>query len=165
MLRDSGFMYVFFINLLYILLWHLICFILCISIKTSFFDENKRFYKIFDFEKDGRIYTDKLKIKKWKDLLPQYIGKKGFSKRHITSVSEEYIDYFIMETCRGEWDHRMNCLYFIISFIINPFFVGLFFSFSVILINLPFIIIQRYNRCRLQKVRQHLNKKSKNTRG
>ena len=72
---------------------------------------------------------------------------------HITL---SYLDRFIMETCRGEWDHWMCCLYAIISLIINPFWIGLILGILVLLGNLPFIAIQRYNRFRLQTLRKRL---------
>lgn len=161
MLKDCSLTDIFLGNLIYIALWHLLCFIFCISIDTSFFDENKKYYKACNFEKYGKFYADKFKIKIWKDILPQHIGKGGFSKKHLRSTSKEYIDYFIMETCRGEWDHRMNCLYFIVSFSVNSILPGFVFSVLVILFNIPFIIIQRYNRFRLQELRRRINRKSK----
>lgn len=161
MLKDCGIVDMLLGNMAYIALWHWLCFLLCISINTSFFNENRKFYKAYDFEKNGKLYVDKFKIKKWKDILPQHIGKGGFSKKHLSSTSKEYIDYFIMETCRGEWDHRMNCLYFIVSLTVNPILPGIIISTLVILFNIPFIIIQRYNRFRLQKLRNYVVKKQR----
>ena len=66
----------------------------------------------------------------------------------------EYVDEFIFETCRGEWDHWMNCLFVIVALIINPLFLGLIVAAVTLLCNLPFIAIQRYNRFRLQTLRK-----------
>ena len=67
-------------------------------------------------KKAARWYRDKLKINTWKDKVPQHVGKDGFSKSHITDVSIEYLDEFIMETCRGEWNHTTDtfCILFIL---------------------------------------------------
>ena len=75
-------------------------------------------YRTKDWEHNGRFYTKYLKIKKWKDYLPQYISKNGFSKRNLMSVTKlnvKYINNFILETCRAEWNHFVCCLYFVIS--------------------------------------------------
>ena len=54
----------------------------------------------------------------------------------------------------------MCCLYCIISFIVNPvlynFQVALIFALLALIINLPFVAIQRYNRFRLQVLRKRL---------
>lgn len=74
-------------------------------------------------------------------------------ENHITL---SYLDRFIMETCRGEWDHWMCSLYMIVSLIINPFWIGLLLGILVLVGNLPFIAIQRYNRFRLQTLRKRM---------
>ena len=90
--------------------WHVAVFLACVKIPTAFFDATKSRYLPKKWEKGGRWYRDNLKIQLWKDKLPQHIGKGGFSKAHLTDVSIEYLDEFIMETCRGEWMHLTNCL-------------------------------------------------------
>lgn len=128
-------------------------FVASVCVDVSKFNPGKRYYRPKPFEKNGRFYAKNLHIKKWKDFLPQYIGKNGFSKRHLIGDSIEYLDLFISETCRAEWNHVLCCLYAIIPPFINSLGVGLLFSALAILTNLPFVLIQRYNRFRLQEVR------------
>lgn len=156
MLRNISIQDLLLLNITFMLVWHMLCFAACVYINTKYFDSNKKMYKIKKWEKDGRWYVSHLAIKKWKDLLPQHVGKGGFSKEHFTGKSITYIDAFILETCRGEWDHSMCCLYGIISLAINPLWLGVIFLFATLIINLPFIAIQRYNRIRLQKLRKRL---------
>ena len=106
-------------------------------------------------------YADHLKINKWKDFLPQHIGKDGFSKDHLDDVSIEYLDEFILETCRGEWNHIANCYFAVVLFIINPFWTAFILTILLFLGNLPFAIIQRYNRFRLVKLKNTLMEPSK----
>ena len=61
-----------------------------------------------------------------------------------------------METCRGEWMHLRGALCAVITLLINPLFVGLVFSILIFLGNVPFAIIQRYNRFRLLVIRKKL---------
>lgn len=160
-LRSYTFSNIMFINTVLILLWHILCFILCVTCNPSVYASSKKIFKPRKWEKNGKWYEDKLRIKKWKDHLPQHIGKGGFSKQHFTSLSLEYIDTFIKETCRAEWDHTMSCIYIIITFVISPIPVAIIFSVITILANVPFLIIQRYNRFRLLRIRQKLNKAGK----
>lgn len=137
------------------IVWHVVLWIFCVRMNASFFDSSKPLYKIRNWEQQGRFYTKILKIKFWKDKLPQYVAKDGFSKRNLKKTAElnsAYIKKFIVETCRAEWNHFMCCAYGIISFIMNPLPYSVVFSLVVILGNVPFIAIQRYNRIRLLRV-------------
>lgn len=151
------------INIIILAVWHLIFFLACVLIRESYFNPNKPRYELKKWEDSGKWYVKNLKIKYWKDILPQHIGKNGFSKRNFTNCSIEYIDKFIMETCRGEWNHSMSCIFAIIPILINPFWVGLIFSGLTLLINLPCIAIQRYNRTRLQIIKKKIKRSKQKT--
>lgn len=144
-------------------LWHYAVFFICIFINKDHFDEKKRLYQPHKWERGGRIYSDVLKIQRWKDLLPQHVGKDGFSKGHLDDVSVEYLDEFIMETCRGEWNHTVNCFYAVILFLINDLWLALVLTIALFVINVPFVLIQRYNRFRLQKLRRYVMRKCGHT--
>ncbi len=162
MLKTLTFKQLIIINFMLCSLWHVLCFLACIFIKESRFSPDRLRYKIQKWEKGGKWYVKYLRIKDWKDLLPQYIMQKGFSKQHFTNLKIEYIDRFLMETCRAEWDHSMNCMYAVISIIINPLGIGLLFAFLSIFVNLPFIAIQRYNRTRLLTVKKKVQRSRRN---
>lgn len=159
MLKDQPFFNALLINILLGAVWHYATFFLCISINKSFFDPNRKMYQPHKWERGGKFYSDVLKINKWKDFLPQHVGKDGFSKDHLDDVSIEYLDEFIMETCRGEWNHTMNCLYAIALLLMNDLPFGILLTIALFLGNLPFAVIQRYNRFRLQKLRKTIIRK------
>lgn len=161
MLKEQPFINVLIINLLIGAVWHYASFFLCISISKTAFDPNRKMYMPHKWENNGKFYNDVLKINRWKDFLPQHIGKDGFSKDHIDDISLEYIDEFIMETCRGEWNHSINCMFTVVLFLINDFFIAILFMIFLFIGNVPFIIIQRYNRFRLQKLRKTIIKVKK----
>ena len=145
-------------------IWHCASFVLCVARKEDSFCPDSFLYRAHRWERNGKFYSDTLHINRWKDRLPQYNGKKGFSKSHLDSVSIEYLDRFIAETCRGEWNHGVNCLFSVVLMMINEPMTGGVMSVMVVAGNLPFVLIQRYNRFRLQKLRTILVKKSrKNT--
>jgi glycosyl-4,4'-diaponeurosporenoate acyltransferase len=156
MLKNLSFLDMFIWNLFLIGLWHTAIFLACIKLPHSMFAPTKERFAPRTWEHGGRWYRDKLKIQLWKDKVPQHIGKDGFSKEHLKDVSVDYLDEFVMETCRGEWMHMKNCICAVITLLINPLLVGLVFSFLILLGNVPFAIIQRYNRFRLLVLRKKL---------
>ena len=160
MLKEQSTVNAFIINFILGVIWHYAVLFVCISIDDSAFEPTKRMYRVRKWENDGKFYADVLKINKWKDFLPQHVGKDGFSKEHIDDVSIEYLDKFILETCRGEWNHRMNCVFAIVLFTINGVTnVSVILAAADIFGNIPFLMIQRYNRFRLQRLRKMLLRK------
>lgn len=154
MLKNLSFLNMLVWNLVIVGLWHFVVFLLCVKRPKSAFDPAKERYAPKQWEHGGRWYRDTLKIQVWKDRVPQHIGKNGFSKRHLTEISVDYLDQFILETCRGEWMHLKNCICVIITLLINPLLVGLIMSFLIMLANAPFAAVQRYNRFRLLILRK-----------
>lgn len=137
------------------ILWHLLVLVLCRLLPRSFFSYKDFLYRSRSWERCGNFYVTKLKIKKWKDHLPQYVATGGFSKRNLKSfkkIDKEYIDIFISETCRAEWNHCVCSLYCIVSFFINEWPFSIIFAAIPVFANMPFLIIQRYNRFRLIKL-------------
>lgn len=154
MLKNSSFLDMLFWNLLIVGLWHVVSFLSCQKFPDVKFDASKGRYAARPWEHGGRWYRDNLKIQIWKDKLPQHIGKGGFSKRHFRGDSIGYLDQFILETCRGEWMHMKNCICAVVTLIINPLLVGVLISSFILIGNLPFALVQRYNRFRLQILRK-----------
>lgn len=156
---------VIFINFALMIVWHLTVLLACRALPRSFFDYRRFLYRAHRWEHGGSFYIKKLKIKKWKDRLPQYVAEGGFSKRNLKSfknIDKKYIDVFISETCRAEWNHYFCSLYFFISFLFNDWPYSLIFSIIPIVANLPFLIIQRYNRLRLIKLYKRLDSGNRN---
>lgn len=151
------------INTVLLIFWQLIILLFSKNIDINYFNPEKKMYSQKNWEHNGKFYTTILHIKLWKDSLPQYVGKNGFSKKNLnkyTDLSHEYINEFIHETCRAEWYHTFCLSGCIIFLLINKTFVcKLLFSSLSIAINLPFILIQRYNRIRLNRLNtKHYNK-------
>ncbi len=111
------------------------------------FDWRKPPFASFAFEKNGDIY-DKLHIKKWKQKVPdlsrlmKYMVPKTISFR---SSSAE-VDMLLRELCVAETVHiGLAVASFGIFFIVrSPFSVILCLLYAIG--NLPFVLIQRYNR-------------------
>lgn len=160
MLKDLPLFNTLIINVMLGIIWHYATFFVCIFRHKNAFSPDRKMFRPHKWERDGKIYSDILKINRWKDHLPQHIGKNGFSKDHLDEVSPEYLDEFILETCRGEWNHRANCWFAAVLFLLNRFWLACLLTVFLLLGNLPFAAIQRYNRFRLQKLKKALLRKA-----
>ncbi len=125
-----------------------------------FFESDRFPFRTFAFEKNGEIYDKIFRIRKWKPFLPDgaKAHKKGFLKKHLKSLEDEYIEAFIKETCRAEWIHFLEILPFWIFGLWSPGFVVWIMFFYAIMVNVPCMIAQRFNRPRL--VRYQIYKKN-----
>lgn len=162
MIGNKNFFETVLLNIIFILVWDFIVCCACKLLNDNYFNCNKYIYRIKYWEDNKELYVKRLGIKAWKDKLPQYVSKNGFSKKNLNDLSLKYIDRFILETCRAEWAHK-NCMWVALFIIfVNEFFVGSLFLLVVLTINLPYICIQRYNRIRLLKVRDKILNRKKN---
>jgi glycosyl-4,4'-diaponeurosporenoate acyltransferase len=123
-------------------------------IPLSSFDTGFWLYKQRKWEKNSKIYVRIFGLKKWKKRLPDgaALFKKGFQKKHLKGIDDIYLDNFIRETCRAEITHWIMFLLSPVFFIWNIWWAGIVMIMYAILVNLPCIIIQRYNRIRLKRV-------------
>jgi glycosyl-4,4'-diaponeurosporenoate acyltransferase len=95
-----------------------------------------------------------LRIKRWKDRLPEagalFAG--GFSKRDLTSHDRAHLERFAAETRRAEAVHWM----ILATVVVFPLFVVWYALIPNVIYalaaNVPFIMIQRYNRARLERI-------------
>lgn len=110
-------------------------------------------YKCRRREKNGKIY-DKLGIRKWQDKVPDMsrLFKKMMPSKKFSELKNDVqkLPLMIQETCVAEFIHR---LLFILGFGCVLLWEGIWGWIVTIVYNLlgnvPFILIQRYNRPRL----------------
>ena len=77
----------------------------------------------------------------------------GHSKRQLFGSDELSLDRYLMEVRRGEWVHQISCLAAIPLFFFNPLWQAALFLLAALVVNAGFIIILRYNRIRLLKLK------------
>jgi len=118
------------------------------------FDPGSRLFRKRAWEKDGKFYETVFSIRNWKDRLPDCGGifAGGFSKADLSSTSREYLNRFLLETCRGEAVHWMVMASSLLFFIWNPWWAGIVMVLYAVSVNLPCILAQRYNRIRLMRL-------------
>jgi glycosyl-4,4'-diaponeurosporenoate acyltransferase len=127
--------------------------VICNSLGDKWFKESSFILKTRKWENDGKFYKTVFKINKWKPLLPDgaKLYKNGFQKRNVKNFEPEYFSQFIAETGRAEITHWLQIIPFWVFGLWSPSFVILPMLFYALLVNLPCIIAQRYNRPRLIK--------------
>lgn len=134
--------------------------IFCLRLPDSCLSPDSFFFKTHFFEKEGQIYDRFFRVRKWKQCLPDggaVWKKRGFRKRNLKNFSPEYLNRFLIESVRGELTHWLAIIpFWVFGFFTPPGVVWIMLLYAL-LVNLPCIITQRFNRPRLQRL---LNKKS-----
>ena len=119
---------------------------------------------INEFEKNGLLY-EKYKIKTWKDKLPDMSRiftrsmpskKLGLTFNNGKNTFDK-ITILVKETCIAEIIHIFLCIIGLRCTKIWKGIGGVIVSVLYILGNLPFIMIQRYNRPRFKAVLKKRN--------
>ncbi len=153
---------------LYLLLAIAICGIVSVIVTITtrvlpdkVFNPYRRVFKVYP--KENRLYT-KLKVKKWKDKIPELGKLGGFAKNHINEPNNpQYIFRFLTETCIAETLHFYSIILSGLVFLFIPNQYLFTISIPVFIINgtlhlLP-VLIQRYIRPKFIKIYQHLIEK------
>lgn len=132
------------------------------AMPEKWFDDNKRIFKVFRKE---RKFYEKIGIKNWKDKVPETGQVCNFKKNKIASFNSNYIKKFLIETCYAEVIHIAMLLIGLTVFFVIPFSESLNYSLWLFLINailnIPPVLIQRYNRPKLQLVLLRSQRQSK----
>lgn len=132
--------------------------LLALYIPDRFYSIKRLIFKTHRFEKNGQIYQTLFRVKKWKHLLPDGASvwkKKGYQKKHIQSFDVDNLEKFLIESCRAEMTHIIPILFFWVFFLITtPLISWIMLGYSLI-VNLPCMIAQRYNRPRVRDLIIH----------
>lgn len=103
---------------------------------------------------ERNFYEQVLLIRLWKDHLPDaarwFAG--GFAKGRLLARNGDYLRRFIRETWRGELCHWVAMAFAPVFFLWNPFWAGMIMVAYALVANLPCILVQRYNRSRMQRM-------------
>ena len=134
----------------------------CRLLPKSFADPNK---PVFQVSAEEKKFYEKLKIRKWKDRVPEIGQFTGFRKNKITDPkSVEYLDRFLLEACYGEIGHFTSCVTSYLILFLFPLY-ELWFAVAIpvatvsLLMNIPSLLILRYNSYKLRVLRNSNLKK------
>ncbi|HUR18947.1 MAG TPA: hypothetical protein VMZ51_08445 [Acidimicrobiales bacterium] len=110
------------------------------------------------WEAGGSFYVDRLRIRRWKGLLPDagalFAG--GFDKAQLGARSGEHLRRHVIETRRAEIGHWLALLPTPLFWRWNPRWLSVVMTAYALVVNGPCIAAQRYNRLRLLRVLQRL---------
>jgi len=143
--------------ILYLILSGLTIFFLGRAIPRKWIKEDKFPFRLFKFEKNGLIY-EKLRIKVWKTKLPDAsviiskIVPNFMPTKRIEKNNKEKVKILIKETCVAESNHFLSAISGLLCIKIWKGIGGWIISLIYFIWNIPFILIQRYNRPRLISV-------------
>ena len=129
------------------------------KLPRSMFDPDRFPYRSFVWEKGGRIY-EKIGVRKWKTHVPDMSKsiRRTFSKQGNMMRDPQHLRRLVLETCSAEFVHW-------VLIALSPVFpilmeeAGWLAMVIYILGNLVFVIIQRYNRPRVQQIIQRIEKR------
>lgn len=132
------------------------------SVQQRLFDCRRAYYIVSPSEK--KLHS-LIKIPYWKDKLPQF--NLLFDKSKLGSVTADHIDDFIRETCKAEVVHLsiavlgfLSLLFTFVTGDASDFWIFLTIAVIIGLCQIPFVLIQRYNRPRLLRLRDRLAAKA-----
>lgn len=137
------------------LFFHLSISIGASRISTDFLEEKEHWFALASWERNGHFWQKWTWIRLWKDKVPDstQLFKRNYDLTSFSMTDEESIKRFILETRRAELTHWLSIVPAPLFFIWNPPWAGWFMVGYAVVVNAPFILIQRYNRPRLEKIR------------
>jgi glycosyl-4,4'-diaponeurosporenoate acyltransferase len=112
------------------------------------------------FEDGGRWYRHRLRIHRWKDRLPEAgdLFGDGLSKRQLPAYGVDGLELFARETRRAELAHWWALACGPVFVLWNPPLASALLIGYGVVVNLPFIAIQRYNRFRIAALVRRLGR-------
>lgn len=134
--------------------WSAVCGYVAHRIPPARLSRDRGLLRIRGFEAGGRFYERWLRIKRWKDRLPEAgaLFRGGFSKRRARVGDRAYLERFAVETRRAELTHWLILAASPWFLLWNPWWLGLAMVGYGIIANVPCLAIQRYNRARLLRM-------------
>ncbi|MDD6995440.1 MAG: hypothetical protein SPH68_02815 [Candidatus Borkfalkiaceae bacterium] len=132
------------------------------ALPKKWFDHKKPIFTVGAKEKK---FYEKIKIRKWKDKIPEWGKFTAFSKNKIARPSDnEYLDKYFQELCYGEMIHFVSAAasFAALFFVPRPLILSVGLPVAVVnaLCNLPSAFILRYNSYKLEVLYKNNEKKA-----
>jgi glycosyl-4,4'-diaponeurosporenoate acyltransferase len=134
-------------SVLYVLFCGIAAHVIGEAVPRRWFCADRFPYASQKWEQNGRIY-ERIGIRRWKDKLPDMSRVVGrmFPKRFDRFPTADRVERLIRETCVAEATHVALCFAAPVICLFWRAYVGVLLAALVVLCNLPFILVQRYNR-------------------
>lgn len=130
--------------------------LLTVRISDKWLEKRVYFFRSRTWKKNGKFWQEYFRIRSWKKLLPDgsLFIPSSYDQTHLQGTAEENLEKFILETVRAELTHWLMIPPAFFFFLWNPPWAGYMMLIYALILNLPLIITQRYNRPRLQRLLQ-----------
>jgi len=142
-------------SFIYLVLISIIAFPIGRSIPKKWLRFDRYPFKDFRWENGGKVYH-RFAIREWQDKVPDMskIMKKHMKRKSLPPGSTaEDVKYLLDETCVAEVVHALLCVAALYCIKLWRAKGGIIFYFLyVVVFNLPYILLQRYNRPRLARL-------------
>ena len=125
--------------------------------------------KVFAVSPQEKLVYEKMKIRKWKELIPEIGHFTGFRKNKLVDPKNcAYLERFLLEICYGEIGHFLGLFFGFIILLFFPcftkkrlfFIIGLVVCAVNIALTLPTIFVLRYNSYKLRILLKNIRKRS-----
>lgn len=118
---------------------------------AAWLDIDRGVLRLQPFEARGRCYDRWLRLRAWKDRLPEAgsLFNGGLSKARMSGFDRSNFVALAAATRRAELVHRSNVGFGFTFGLWNSWPIGVFMALFGIVVHLPFIVVQRYNRARV----------------
>lgn len=117
-------------------------------------------YKVFSVSLKEKKFYEKLKIRKWKEKVPEIGHFTGFRKNKIIEPKNvEYLNRFLLEICYGEIGHFFGVFFGFVILLIHPIhhaWLAISIPVAIIngILNIPLLFVLRYNSFKLENLRR-----------
>ena len=127
---------------------------ICLWIPDRYFDCRRFPFRAYGWEKGGEVYQKWLRVHQWKKYLPDGGALRGedYRKKTLAHLSEEHMTRFLTESCRAEATHFVAILPFWVFGFLAPPEVIVYMLIYALAVNVPCMLVQRYNRPRVLEV-------------
>ena len=133
---------------------------LCFRIPDRWFKPDRFPFRAARWETSGKLFAF-LRVQQWKRWLPDgaAVVRGGYRKKHLMDFSEENLERFVVESCRGELTHLLAIApFWAFGFIGPPSIVWMMLMYALA-VNVPCMIAQRYNRPRILRLLDQYRRK------
>lgn len=162
-LKGSLFIHVIAINLIIFTFFSIIITYLSTRLPDKLCFYKKWLYKERKWERGGRFYQDIFKVKKWKNCMPE-LGdfiKAIYPKKYIKNHDRETLLIYLTESCKAELTHFAIIASTFTFHLWSDFTTATIIFIIAFFLNMPYIIIQRYNRPRIIGILEYKDLKLK----
>lgn len=128
--------------------------LLLMKVPDAWYAQAEGIFKMRAWEREGQFWAELFHIREWKHHLPDgsRIVKTAYDKTRLRGTDTESLQKFIVETKRAELTHWLLILPVPFFFIWNPAWAGVVNVLYALVANVPFILSQRFNRPRLERL-------------